>query len=291
MVEITQLFLFIFPAALLIYGVVRMRSGAAEYLLVQKIKNTPTSKVSSAAMGLVELSGKALGSATSEAPLSGKECVFWKVYARQHDPYHKDSKVIASVSSVMPLRIDDGTGSVAIDAKEADIDISAGPTHTSFLYSASPENVKSGADEPILRASKQTGESVRDSIENVVSGNAITRAETHSIPNRRVSAFLASNPSFIAAMEKHSRRNISLLEYSIENGTAVYALGTLSQSKSIPIIGKDRQNGILIISDEAEPQLVADLKSASYLSMALGVLALTLFAVASYLAMGFLIGA
>ncbi|MCI0503994.1 hypothetical protein L0Y65_04750 [Candidatus Micrarchaeota archaeon] len=268
-------FLIVFPAALLLFGAFKLYFGARAFSIVQKIENTPTSKASSAAIGLVELSGHAAGAAGLQAPLSGAGCVFWKVYVRQHDPYHWKSKIIASASSTIQFSLKDDSGSVGIDSGRADVDLRSGPTHTSFLYSNSPENPKTDAAEPIMHASKNAGSALRESIEGAISGGSVIGKGTHHIPDKRVAAFIQANPAIEAAMERHSRRNLSMTEYAIKEGDAIFALGSLTGSPK-HLLGKGKEAGILLISDEAEAQLVKDMRQDAIFALAAGAILLPL---------------
>lgn len=93
------------------------------------IQNIPTSKISSMAMGLVEIQGRVLplGPQPIIAPYSRTECVFYHYQIQQ---FVQDAngytgwKTIAENSSNLPFYVDDDSGKVLVDAKSAEIRLS-----------------------------------------------------------------------------------------------------------------------------------------------------------------------
>lgn len=57
-------------------GLILIVTGFWRYLVVQKLRNTPLSKVISASVGLVALSGKARLREPMLSPVSGVPCTF-----------------------------------------------------------------------------------------------------------------------------------------------------------------------------------------------------------------------
>ncbi len=102
-------------AWLIIYGI-------RKYLVWQAVKNLPTSKVRSAAIGLVELSGSARYDKPLISPISKKGCAYWKVsVGRVGDKgnnleFYKDE-------SAAPFYVEDDTGRMLIDPKGAEVNI------------------------------------------------------------------------------------------------------------------------------------------------------------------------
>jgi hypothetical protein len=73
------------------------------------IQNTPTARIRSLAMGLVEIHGRALARSTVRAPFSGAPCVFWEVdIATQSRKNHWN--VVHRNSSGQPFFVQDDTG-------------------------------------------------------------------------------------------------------------------------------------------------------------------------------------
>jgi len=102
---VTQLIL----SALLFWG------GFYFLLLKRQVENTPTSKVRSIAMGMVEVKGRAIRQYALVSPMSYAPCVFYRL-----TKYHRGKNqewLISSVSSSdnVPFYLEDETGRVSVD--------------------------------------------------------------------------------------------------------------------------------------------------------------------------------
>lgn len=89
------------------------------------IMNTPSSKIRSAAMGLVEVSGLATGPYTLTAPITGVPCYYYRTLVWQWKQHGKGSSWVkeADESLHVPFYLDDGTARVLVDPQGADLDI------------------------------------------------------------------------------------------------------------------------------------------------------------------------
>jgi len=77
------------------------------------IENTPTSKIRSMAMGLVEVKGKVLDWNPLSAPFSGERCVYYRYQVEQLESNGKSSKwetVRQGASTGCPFYVEDDTG-------------------------------------------------------------------------------------------------------------------------------------------------------------------------------------
>jgi len=114
------------------------------------ILNTPTSKIRSASMGLVEINGLSVGPYTMLAPITGVPCYFFRTTAWQWQQRGKNSEwvKVADESLHVPFFLDDNTGRVLVDPQGAEMDIHR-DFHDEFsttLFSSSlgiPTNVAS----------------------------------------------------------------------------------------------------------------------------------------------------
>ncbi|RLB72202.1 MAG: hypothetical protein DRH07_05200, partial [Deltaproteobacteria bacterium] len=81
----------------------------------RQIENTPTSKVRSVAMGMVEVKGKAIRSYALISPMSNTPCVFYRLTKYRRNV--KNQWQVSSVSSSdnVPFLLEDDTGRVEID--------------------------------------------------------------------------------------------------------------------------------------------------------------------------------
>jgi hypothetical protein len=89
------------------------------------IMNTPASKIRSAAMGLVEVSGLAAGPYTMVAPITGMPCYYYRTIAWQWKHEGKSSKwvKVADESFQMPFYLEDNTGRVLVNPQGAEMEI------------------------------------------------------------------------------------------------------------------------------------------------------------------------
>jgi hypothetical protein len=96
------------------------------HLLARKrlLLATPTSKIRSAAMGLVEINGFAAGPYTVSAPITGKPCFLYHTAAWQQSNRKKQEwKKVADETLHVPFFINDSTGQLLIEPLGADLDL------------------------------------------------------------------------------------------------------------------------------------------------------------------------
>jgi hypothetical protein len=89
------------------------------------ILNTPFSKIRSASMGLVELSGIPIGPQTISAAITGDPCYYYRVKAWEwvkSGNEHKWSQVLDESLSV-PFFLDDSSGKVLVNPQGAELDV------------------------------------------------------------------------------------------------------------------------------------------------------------------------
>jgi len=108
----------------LIFGLLMIYGGVTRYLLYQKISNTPTSKVRAAAVGLVELFGKAKCKDELSSPISKAKCIFWRITGE----YYKSGKgggwkSLYKKESANQFYLEDDTGKMLVEPRGAEIDI------------------------------------------------------------------------------------------------------------------------------------------------------------------------
>jgi hypothetical protein len=89
------------------------------------ILNTPASKIRSASMGLVELSGMAEGPQTIPAGITGEACYYYRAIAWQLEQSgrSREWKKVADESLYVPFFINDATGRMLVDAAGADMEV------------------------------------------------------------------------------------------------------------------------------------------------------------------------
>lgn len=96
---------------------------------------TPMSELSAA---LHEVRGTVVAEASRTAPMSGRSCVFWRLLVEQQRRTRWE--VVLDQRDGVPLFLDDGTGRVHIDPREAEpVATAAGRVRTGVLPHPSPE--------------------------------------------------------------------------------------------------------------------------------------------------------
>ena len=119
-------FTFVFwPAAGTVVGIYLFCHG---FVLLQRkrlIMNTPSSKIRSAAMGLVEISGLATGPYTLTAPITGVPCYYYRTLVWQWKQSGKSSAWVkeADESLHVPFYLEDETGRILVNPQGAELDI------------------------------------------------------------------------------------------------------------------------------------------------------------------------
>ena len=110
------------------------------------ILNTPTSKVRSAAMGLVEVNGLAVGPYIMNAPITGLPCYYHRSMAWQlkQSGKNKSWEKVADETRHLPFYLDDNTGRVLVNPQAAEMDI-----HRDFYEEYSASFFSSDLDVPV----------------------------------------------------------------------------------------------------------------------------------------------
>jgi hypothetical protein len=120
------------PSGLLLWCVVGFCAGIGLFIygfrLLQRrrlILDTPLSKIRSASMGMVEVSGLAVGPYTMVAPITARPCYYYRtlVWEWKQDGRDKTWVKIAAECMHLPFFVDDNTGHLLIDPRGADLDL------------------------------------------------------------------------------------------------------------------------------------------------------------------------
>jgi len=108
-----------------IAGVVFFVQGFRMLRFKRIILNTPASKVRSASMGLVEVTGMADGPATIPAGITGEACFYYRALASQVKGSGKNRhwQTVADERLFVPFFVEDGTGQMLVNPQGADMDL------------------------------------------------------------------------------------------------------------------------------------------------------------------------
>jgi hypothetical protein len=129
---------FIWPMLGAVTGVYFFYKGFRLLQRKRLIVNTPASKIRSASMGLVEISGLATGPYVMTSPLRQVECYYYQSTAWElQGGKNKNWVKVADESLHVPFYVDDSTDKMLIDPRGAEIDLHCDfreEYHRSILY-------------------------------------------------------------------------------------------------------------------------------------------------------------
>ena len=120
------------PTGLLFWCVVGFCAGIGLFfygfrLLLRRrlILDTPFSKIRSAPMGMVEISGLAVGPYTMVAPITAHPCYYYRtlVWEWKQQGKNKSWVKVAGECLHLPFFVDDNTGRLLVDPRGADLDL------------------------------------------------------------------------------------------------------------------------------------------------------------------------
>jgi len=96
-------------------------------LLARKrlLLSTPTSKIRSASIGLVEVGGTAAGPFIIPAPITGNPCYLYKVtvWKQRDESKNHEWQQVADETMHVPFFLDDATGTLLVDPTGAELDL------------------------------------------------------------------------------------------------------------------------------------------------------------------------
>ena len=134
----------------IIGGIVMFVFGFKQRKRYKIIEATPTSKVRSLAVGLVELQGQAeIEAAAMKSPFSQCDCVYYSYLIEQRKKSGKRTTwvTVAKGQSESPFRLKDSTGSILILPKGAQCSFAVDQEYRTQLFSSAREDLfKSGLD-------------------------------------------------------------------------------------------------------------------------------------------------
>ncbi len=120
------------PAGILLWCVIGFCAGIGLFfygfrllLRLRLILDTPLSRIRSASMGMVEISGQATGPYTMIAPITERPCYYYRTLVWEYKQHGKNKEWVKVVGECMhlPFFVDDNTGRLLIDPRGADLDL------------------------------------------------------------------------------------------------------------------------------------------------------------------------
>lgn len=109
----------------IVAGVVLFYRGFRMLQFKRLVLNTPFSKIRSASMGLVEVSGTATGPQTIPAGITGAACYYYcaTAWELRQSGNNRQWKKVAEETLCVPFFVDDSTGRLLVDPQGADLDV------------------------------------------------------------------------------------------------------------------------------------------------------------------------
>jgi hypothetical protein len=151
-------------------GVVLFYRGFRMLQFKRLVLNTPFSKIRSASMGLVEVSGATVGPHTIPAGITGTACYYYcaTAWELRQSGNSREWKKVAEETLYVPFFVDDSTGRLLVNPQGADLDV-----HRTFKdeFSTSVFGGRDMFPENVVRFLARNG----------VSGSASIRLEEHCI--------------------------------------------------------------------------------------------------------------
>jgi hypothetical protein len=196
------------------------------FLLQRKrlIQNTPISKVRSASLGLLEVSGLAVGPYTMTAPITSVACYCYRTVAWQEKGSGKDRswEMVAEEKLHVPFFLDDNTGTLLVDPTGAELDL-----HRDFRQEFSDSIFSTDSPAPA---------NVRNFLfRHGVSGDVKTRIEEFCIKPKNflfILGTLAENPGLAVAPRTTPTQKQDGFESSL------LSMSPLAPDFSVPMFAK-----------------------------------------------------
>ena len=224
-------------------GIYMAYGGLRKYLFLQKVTNTPTSKVRSAAAGLVELYGKITGTEDTRSPITGRKCAFWTVSAQ----YFKTGKgggwiAFHTTCSSKRFLLEDETGGMLVDPAGATFQIPYDHHFRDLVY--------------------PTDESL---------------PQDKQIRKRMMEFIDARGEEFKKNLQVYAHLEPVLVEVYKGDGGNAYVMGSAEPLQGAQsavahenLIVRKGEEGILYISETSEKKVLAEEGFGAYASIALG---------------------
>jgi len=247
---------FIIPIVFTIVGVALTVTGMRRYLLAQKIKNTPTSKVRSAAVGLVELYGTAESKEKMLSPLSKKPCAYWKIIAEYESASKNQERTwnkFFTDESKDRFYLRDDTGKMLVE----------------------PE----GAEISIMHDFEFTGHMKGSTFFGLIKQKKI---------DSRIFDYIRENPKAKRYFENHDNKLLRVREYIVEQGSKIYLLGSAMPLEGPAshvghenlIVRKGKHENTMFISDSEEEIIALLMGLGSLIPLVIGLI-ITLIALSA----------
>jgi len=230
----------LYLAILFISGLYFLYTGLKRYLFLQKIEDTPVSKIGSAPAGLVELAGRARFREPEKSPVTNAPSAYWRITGEYFYQSGKASgwKFFYSAESENLFYIEDDTGEMLVRPEGARIEI---PSEGTYLGYISEHGW-------LIKGPATMDRCVLNYIDSL-------DADAQQL------------------FRNHKEENIRVTEYIIREDEPIFLLGTATPSDSTSgpesqdtmVIRKGACDGTLYITDSNESRVISSLSSSMFL--------------------------
>jgi len=227
-------------------GLVGLYIGLSTYLLLQKIKNTPTSKVQSAAVGLVELSGTAESREPAISPISKVPSAYYLVESQYYVKSRRSGHWHTFHTSLCkkPFYLKDETGKMLIDPTGVDVNIP-------------PDNTFQG---------------------NMSGKKLFGLMDAKKLPVQVLDYINTLNSEDKQKFDGMQDRNLRIIERYLANGDPLYVLGTAEPVEGASsaigsenlVVKKGKFDKVMIIADSGEKKILDSWGKTMFWSLLLG---------------------
>ena len=226
----------------------------------RQIENTPTSKVRSVAMGMVEVKGQAIRSYALISPMSNTPCVFYRLTKYRRNMKNQWQVNSVSSSDNVPFLLEDDTGRVEIDP--AGCRVSAGSKQEGIPGQTGLMRLSHDSDE------KWVEEVVVDGTLLYILGYAsVKRAKGPTLTEQKITALreLKQNRQDLQQFDRNGDGQIDADEWdaaraAVEEKVMRNSLQNLQQRKKQEehvVIGKKKGRPLIITETHSEETLTA----------------------------------
>jgi hypothetical protein len=242
---------YLISGAFSLAGLAVFFSGFSKMKKIHLIQDTPTSKIRSMAMGIVEIHGNVEAKEYIKAPFSQTDCIYYRFKIEEYrQSVSRDSKGRTTTSyrwdtvhtgeKRLPFFAKDETGQVYVEPKGAEYNV---PAKKAFIQRAG----LFGAFNLII--------------------NALNGWDGKSRIDMSTWNLAPIKPGQIIMSPRVGDRKYT--EYYIEPGSSLYVLGTAANDSQI-LIRKGENEKTFIISDRSEKELLGNMKWQMLGAFALG---------------------
>lgn len=262
-------------AILLTLSALLIWSGFYFIRLKRQIENTPTSKVRSVAMGLVEVKGRAIRQYALISPMSHIPCVFYRLTKyRRREQNNQWQVTSTSTSDSVPFLLEDDTGRVEIDP--AGCRVKAGTKQEGTPGQIGLARYSDAADEKWVEEIVVEG-----TLLYVLGFAAVKKTAGPSLAERKVEALreLKRNPQNIKEFDTDGDGKISADEW--DKARAAAADKVLREELQKKQQRKKQEAHIVIGKKKGRPLVIAETHSEEHLTQRYAIFSVTLILLAT----------